>query len=151
MTTPNVKMRGDSRISKSGAWTAQQLIDLRSIWDDVIRSVNGGVLPKDYALPDDTEITPAALPTDVNVQVNTQVAGNLTIHAPNGTPANGQFMEIVLKSSAAQTFVWDAIYAGCTTTALPVASTGGGATDKFFFQYNSTSLKWEIYNAQFGY
>ena len=57
MTTPNVKMRGDSRISKSGAWTPQQLIDLRSIWDDVIRSVNGGVLSKDLALPDDTEIT----------------------------------------------------------------------------------------------
>lgn len=151
MSAPVIKLRGESRVSKSGAWTPQQLLDLRAIWDDLFRSINGGVSLNVFTMPDGTAFTPSGAPTDINVQVNTQGAGNLTANAPVGTPADGQILQFLFKSAHVQTFVWNGIYKGCTTTALPTTTTGSGKTDRLFFQYNALSAKWELINAQYGY
>lgn len=107
--------------------------------------------PRVVSMTDATSFTPTGDTADINTQANTQSIGTLTANAPSGTPVNGQLLELVIKSTNVQTFSWNAIYVGCTTTALPTATTGATKTDKFFFQYNSTSAKWEISNAQYGY
>lgn len=109
------------------------------------------LLPRVVAMADATSFTPTGATADINTQTNTQAGGTLTANAPSGSPANGQGIEIVIKSTNVQIFSWNAIYTGCTTTVLPTATTGSGKTDKLWFQYNSLSSKWELYNAQYGY
>lgn len=112
---------------------------------------NKRITPRVVSMADANSFTPTGDTADINFQPNTQTAGNLTANAPTGTPTNGQILEIVIKSTNVQTFVWNAIYTGSTTTPLPTASTGGTSTDKFFFQYNTDVSKWQIFNAQYGY
>lgn len=97
-----------------------------------------------------TTITPDAT-YNINKQANTQSIGTLTVVAASGSSVDGQLLEIIISSTNVQTFSWSSAYVGCTTTPLPTATTGTGKTDKFFFQYNATGNKWQIYNAQFGY
>jgi len=107
--------------------------------------------PRVIALADATSFTPNINIADINTQTNTQALGTLTANAPTGAVLDGQAWQFIIKSTNAQTFSWNAAYAGGTTTALPTASTGGGKIDRFFFQYNAISSKWEITNAQYGY
>lgn len=109
------------------------------------------VIPRVVSMTDATSFTPTADTADINTQTNTQAIGTLTANAPSGTPLNGQTLELVIKSTNVQTFSWNAIYVGCTTTALPTATTGATKTDKFFFQYNTGVSKWQIYSVQYGY
>ena len=108
-------------------------------------------LPVVVAMADATSFTPTSYTADINTQANTQAIGTLTANAPSGTPVNGQVLELVIKSTNVQTFSWNAIYVGCTTTALPAASTGATKTDKLWFQYNTVVSKWQLFNAQMGY
>lgn len=112
---------------------------------------NKRVTPRVAPMADATSFTPTADIADIMIQANTQGVGTLTANAPTGTPTDGQLLEIEIKSTNVQTFSWNGIYAGGTTTALPTASTGSSKVDKFYFQYSSFTSKWEIYNAQYGY
>lgn len=103
------------------------------------------------AMANAASFTPTADTADINTQTNTQAIGNLTANAPSGTPSDGQQLELRIKSTNVQTFVWNAIYDGGGTTALPTATTGGGATDRFYFEYDAGTSKWCIVNAQYGY
>lgn len=114
-------------------------------------SISGTIIPRVIAMPDATSFTPTGDTADINTQINTQLAGNLTANTPSGTPVDGQNLMLRIKSANVQTFIWNAIYAGSTTTVLPATTTGGGFTDKFFFQYSTFSSKWEIYNVEYGY
>jgi hypothetical protein len=88
---------------------------------------------------------------DIISQVNTQIIGNLTVNAPIGDPTDGKSIGIRIKSTNVQTFVWDAIYRGCTTIALPVTSSGGGLTDYFEFMYNEIDGTWDLQLANYGF
>lgn len=109
------------------------------------------IRPRVISMADATSFTPTGDTADINTQTNTQALGTLTANAPSGTPTDGQVLELIISSTNVQTFAWNAIYAGCTTTALPIATTGSSKTDKFWFQYNSSNSKYEIFNAQYGY
>lgn len=102
-------------------------------------------------IADATSITMNADTTDVAVQVNTQVAGTLTINAPTGTPINGQKLILRLQATNLQTFSWNAAFAGSTDLALPTASSSGAKYDYIGFAYNSTAGKWQMIAKMFGF
>ncbi len=114
--------------------------------------VINGYAPRVTTVADATSISPADYSTDIVSQTNTQGIGTLTINAPSGlTPYDGQLMDIRIKSTNIQTLSWNSVYQGCTTLALPAATTGSSKTDIFFFMYNSLTSKWGVYMALFGY
>lgn len=96
-------------------------------------------------LADATSFTLSADTADVNTHTNTQATGTLTANAPSGTPTNGQEIIFRIKSTNVQTYSWNAAFRG-GTTALPVASTGGGKTDYYKFIYNSADSKWDYFS-----
>lgn len=108
------------------------------------------VIPRPISMADATSFTPTADTADMNFHVNTQIVGTLTANAPSGTPTDGQKICIRIKSTNVQTFAWDAVYRGNTTIPLPTASTGGGKTDYFHFQYNLADSKWDLQIANYG-
>jgi len=102
-------------------------------------------------LADGTLVTVNVDTTDLAVQTNTQTAGTLTVNAPTGTPINGQKFILRLKCTNAQTFSWNAIFAGSTDLILPTATTGTSKYDYVGFIYNSTAVKWQLLAKVFGF
>mgnify|MGYP001472011859 CR=1 FL=1 len=102
-------------------------------------------------LADGTSVTVNVDTTDVAVQTNTQAAGTLTVKAPTGTPINGQKFILRLQCTNAQTFSWNAIFAGSTDLILPTATTGSSKYDYVGFIYNSTANKWQLLAKVFGF
>lgn len=112
---------------------------------------NKRINPRVVTAADATSITPTGDASDITIQVNTQAIGNLTVNAPTGTPVDGQQWTLRLKSTNVQTFVWNAIFRGCTTIAMPTVSSGSSNTDYFHFIYNSADSKWDIQIVNLGY
>jgi hypothetical protein len=130
------------------------LLHVRLADDSGDGQIVGRWTPRVTAVADGASWTPNSDTGDIVIQVNTQAMGTLTMNAPTATapsPYSAQRLELWLTSTNVQTFAWNAIYVGCTTTPLPTTSTGGGKTDKFYFQYNATATKWQLYSAEFGY
>jgi hypothetical protein len=96
-----------------------------------------------------TSITPA-VGYGICRQDNAQAAGTLTVNAPSGTAFNGDRMILRLKTTNAQTYAFNAIYRGSTTTALPT-TLAAGKTDHIEFVYNSTDTKWDLINYRGGF
>lgn len=115
-------------------------------------SVSGtAVTQRVVVIADATSVTINADTTDVATQANTQSAGTLTINAPTGTPVNGQKLVFRLQSTNAQTFSWNAIFAGSSDLSLPTASSGSSKYDYMGFIYNSTASKWQMLAKNFGF
>lgn len=132
---------GQGSVSTSSAFT----------YDATAARITVGVTPRVNVMPNSTSFAPSAN-QDINTQANTQALGTLTANAPTGsTPVNGQPLELVISSTNVQTFAWNAIYVGCTTVALPTATTGATKTDRFLFTYNSAVSKWQIVRALYGF
>lgn len=110
----------------------------------------GRINPRVVTIADGTSVTIDGDTTDVAIQTNTQVAGTLTMNAPTGTPVDGQKLIFRIKSTNAQTYSWNGIFAGSTDVALPAASTAG-KTDYVGFMYNSTDLKWQLVSRVAGF
>lgn len=91
---------------------------------------------------DATSITPNSDNADITYQANTQTAGTLTINADTGTPTNGQFWELWVKATNAQTASFNAVYIAMGT-ALPTTFPAGKNV-KVLFQYDSNSSKWGV-------
>tara|TARA_R110000868_G_scaffold25102_3_gene98002 strand:- start:754 stop:1377 length:624 start_codon:yes stop_codon:yes gene_type:complete len=102
-------------------------------------------------IADGTSITVNSDSTDLATQVNTQVAGTLTINAPTGTPSNGQKVLIRLQATNAQTFSWNAIFTGSTDLSLPLTSSSGSKYDYLGFVYNTPAAKWQMLAKNFGF
>jgi hypothetical protein len=93
---------------------------------------------------DATSITPTGDTADVVKQTNSQSVGTLTINNPTGSPTDGQTLTIRIKCGAnVQTYAFDTLYRGSTTTALPTVCTAS-KSDYILFMYNSTDTKWDI-------
>ena len=109
------------------------------------------IIPRVVTIVNGTSITIDGTTTDIAVQFNTQSVGTLTVNAPTGTPVDGQKILLRLNSLNIQTFSWNSVFSGSTTTPLPVFSSGGSLYDYFGFIYNSTSNKWNLvaYNVGF--
>ena len=88
---------------------------------------------------------------DIITQNNTEAVGNLAMLPPSGAAKNGQILQFHLKSTNVQTFVWDAVFAGSVSEALPTVSSGATKTDKMFFQFNIDVAKWQLVNLKLGY
>lgn len=162
LTTPNIGT------PSAGVLTSCTGLPLTTGVTGILPLANGGTNSADYtaatvtftnkritrrvvSMADATSFTPTGDTADVNTQANTQALGNLTANAPSGTPTDGQEIELRISSTNVQTFIWNAIYDGGATTALPVTSTGGGTTDRFYFEYDIVTAKWCVVNAQYGY
>lgn len=115
------------------------------------RSVSVISLERTIALADATSITPTGDTADVNTQVNTQIAGTLTVAAPSGTPTNEQKLMLRIQCTNVQTFSWNAIFRSSNDITLPTATTGSSKTDRIGFIYNSTDAKWDIVAKSLGY
>ncbi|MBK3666174.1 hypothetical protein JJE66_33755 [Bradyrhizobium diazoefficiens] len=89
-----------------------------------------------------TSITPNSDNCDVLYQLNTQVAGTLTINADTGTPTNGQSLLFKLKCTNAQTLAWNAQFVAGATGSLPNGTIGGGKIEYFPFMYDTVNNKW---------
>lgn len=113
-------------------------------------SATGAVVRRVVAVANSSTITINADTTDLATQTNTQAAGTLTIAAPTGSPVDGQQIMLRLTSTNAQTFSWNAIFAGSTDQALPTVSTAG-KTDYVGFVYNTASSKWHLIAKNFGF
>lgn len=111
----------------------------------------GRVTKRTVVIADATSITPNIDTTDIGTQANTQAVGNLTVNAPTGTPANGQGLQLRIKSTNVQTFVFNAIYRASTDLPLPVTSTGATKTDYLCFEYNSADTTWDYVGKNFGF
>lgn len=96
-----------------------------------------------------TSITPG-LNYDYCRQDNTQAAGTLTVNAPTGTASDGDRLCLLLKATNAQTYSFNAIYRGSTTTALPT-TLAAGKSDWLEFRYNSTDTKYDLINYRGGF
>lgn len=114
-------------------------------------SATGAVVRRVVAVANSSTITINADTTDLATQTNTQAAGTLTIAAPSGTPVDGQQVMLRLTSTNAQTFSWNAIFAGSTDLPLPTTSSGGGKEDYVGFIYDSSSSKWHLIAKNFGF
>jgi hypothetical protein len=113
---------------------------------------NGFILAnRVVSIADGTSITMNADTTDMATQTNTQAAGTLTINAPSGTPYNGQKLILRLQATNAQTFSFNAIFAGSTDLALPTTSSSASKYDYLGFVYNSTATKWQLLAKVFGF
>ena len=111
----------------------------------------GGVLQRAVTIADGTSITVNADTTDLATQLNTQIAGTLTINAPTGTLTHGQKIMINIQSANVQTFAWNGIFTGSTDLALPTATTGSNKYDYMGFIYNSFAIKWQMLAKNFGF
>lgn len=105
----------------------------------------------DTLIADGSSVTINLDTTDLAYQVNTQVAGTLTINAPTGTLKNGDKLLFRIKSTNIQTFSWNAIFSGSSDLSLPTTTTGSGKTDYIGFMYNSTDADWQLIATNFGF
>jgi hypothetical protein len=83
--------------------------------------------------------TPAGDTTDI-YYLSTLTVG-ATFAAPTGTPTDGQELTIRVKSVAAQTLAWNAIYLASGVAALPTTSVAG-KTITAKFVYDAAQVKW---------
>lgn len=118
-----------------------------------LSTLSGGAIitQRVVTIADGVSVTINADTTDIAVQVNTQVAGTLTINAPTGTPTNGQKLIFRLQSTNQQTFSWNAIFQGSNDFSLPSLSTGSSKYDYTGFIYNTTASKWQLIAKVFGF
>jgi hypothetical protein len=112
---------------------------------------NKTITQRVVVIADGVSVTMNADTTDMATQANTQVAGTLTIASPTGTLVDGQKLIFRLRSTNQQTFAWNAVFAGSSSTALPASSTGGTKYDYMGFIYNSTAAKWQLVGASYGF
>ncbi len=99
---------------------------------------------------DATSITPNTDNADMTYQLNTQLAGTLTINADGGTPTNGQKWILKIKSTNAQTYSWNAQYVSGSDVTLPTTSTAG-KIDNIGFMWDSVNSKWQCVAVARGY
>jgi hypothetical protein len=101
-----------------------------------------GATPRVNAAADANSITANCDSFDIVKQVNAQAAGTLTINAVSGTPADGQKLELWIKSANAQTFSWNAVYRNLSAI-LPTVTLDANRWTKIGLRYNSTDTKWD--------
>lgn len=138
-------------LNVSGAVTVSNTLAVGNTTATGFVSASAGFKTRDVLIADGTSITLNADTTDLGYQLNTQTAGTLTVNAPTGTPLNGQKIILRLKSTNVQTFAFNSIFVGSLDLDLPVTSSGGSLTDYMGFMYDSTSSKWHLVAANFGF
>lgn len=147
--------------NSSFAFTANDTVNLNgqpASYYSNASNINTGTLPnaqlpapRVVPITDGISITVNADITDIATQINTQVAGTLTINAPTGTLRDGQKFILKIKSTNSQTFSWDVIFSGSFDIALPSSTTGSDLTDYMGFQYDTISSKWHMIAKNFGF
>jgi hypothetical protein len=113
---------------------------------------NAGLLiPRVSSVASATSITPNINTTDITSQVNTAVAGTLTINAPTGTPVDGQKLIIRMQCTNAQVLSFNAIYRSSNDLGFPANTTGSSRYDYLGFIYNSAAVRWDMVSKMFGF
>lgn len=91
--------------------------------------------------------TSSATPTPTGDTADIWYLSTLTVGAtfaaPTGTPTDGQQLTIRIKSVAAQTLAWNAIYLSSGVATLPTTSVAG-KTIVCAFQYDTAAVKWVL-------
>ena len=106
--------------------------------------------PGVYNVASATSVTPDCAFEETDM-TNTQSAGTFTVNAPTGcTPTAGQRLLWHIKSSAIQTYSWNAAYVGGTTT-LPTASSGSSKGDWIAFRYDAINSVWDYVATATGF
>jgi hypothetical protein len=88
---------------------------------------------------------------DVVEQLNTEVAGTLTINNPTGTPSNFRRLLYRIKSTNVQTLSWGANFDGSDDFVLTTATSGSDKWDYFGFVYNESAAKWQFVAKVLGF
>ena len=118
---------------------------LGNLWSEVTRPIQAA-----YQYLDSPQFEPDANLATAIYQNNNQNIGALAFTNPTGSPQDGQLLICRIKSTNIQTFTWGNQYRGSTALALPLATTGSGATDYLEFIYNGTDSTWDLIVAVLG-
>jgi len=125
--------------------------EINRIIEDLCNKVSDLSSPRVVTVADATSITPNADIMDICNQINTQSTGTLTVNAPTGSPSDGQWLIIRIKSTNAQTFSFNSIYRGSSDLGLATTTTASSKTDYLGFRYNSAATKWDYLAKTFGF
>lgn len=107
-----------------------------------IQNLRSTIIGTKVVMADATSVTPQT-GASINQQSNTQAAGNLTINAPTGFKGVQSELEIVIYATNTQTYVFNGVYRGSTSLALPVSCIGG-KMDRIKFLWNDADSKWDL-------
>lgn len=98
-------------------------------------------------LTDAATVTPNADTTDMGIL--TSLSQTTTFANPTGTPTDGQFLELRIKSGTTRSVSFGAQYRA-TSVALPTATQGSSVTERWIFEWNSADSKWDIVTTNVG-
>ncbi len=100
-----------------------------------------------------TDAATIAVNCDTTAVGTVTLAGNRTLGAPTGTPANGQRIEFRIKQdgTGSRTLAYNAIYRFSTGLPSPTLTTAINQTDRIVFEYNSLDTKWDCLSVIKGY
>lgn len=104
--------------------------------------------PQVETLTDAATFTPSASYSGGRLATLSQ---DTTIANPTGTPASFQRYMLRIKSTSARALTWGSRFRGSQDVALPAATSGGGLTDYYGFQWNSTDSKWDLLGVTRGF
>lgn len=110
----------------------------------------GGIVKRTVALTDAATIATNADSGDI---FTVTLAGNRTMAAPSGTPADGQEVTYRIKQDAtgSRTLAWDVAFRFSTDLPAPTLSTSANATDYVKFIYNADSGTWDCVQVTKGF
>lgn len=107
-----------------------------------VKVSQGIITSREVDIANGTSITLNADTTDLGKQINSQVAGTLTINAPTGTPVGGQKIILRIQSMNIQTLVWNSIFMFSDDLPAPSATSGSSKYDKYGFMYSTAATRW---------
>lgn len=99
------------------------------------------------ALTDAATVTPSVSTTDLGTLAS--LSQTTTFANPAGTPADGDLLELRIKSSASQNVSFGNQYRA-TEVALPTATAGSNQTERWLFEWNAADSKWDILSVNLG-
>ena len=95
-------------------------------------------------------LTPNSDSYDLIYQTLNGTAGTFTINADSGSPNEGQFLLLEVKSTNQMTYSFNVGYVA-GSIALPLTTTGSSKTDYLAFIYSSTASAWRLTGYSTGF
>lgn len=116
---------------------------------DVTLSINKPFARRVVAYSDTASITPDISTTDI-LRLDS-LSQTTTFTNPSGSPVDGQYLILRIKSSGAQSISFGTGYRGSDSMPLPTSTTGSGKVDYYGFLYNIVDTKWDFLAKKIGF
>lgn len=80
-----------------------------------------------------------------------ELSQTTTFANPVGAPADGQILELRIKSTAVRTLAHGSAYRASTDVALLTATAGSSKTQRETFEWNAAASKWDLLSTNVGH